>query len=313
MRVLLRNYKQQLPPRVLYLKKGKRNGGTKIFNSSNEKMVIGVDLGGTNIRAALVKDGTISSVHQKALVEKNSLQKTVDQLIAVVAGLMNTDVKAIGIGVPSVVDIEKGIVYDVVNIPSWKRVELKKILEAHFHVPVYVNNDVNCFALGEKRYGQGRPYVSFVALSIGTGIGAGIIINNQLYSGKNCGAGEVGSIPYLDKNFEYYTSSIFFESKSTTPFLAHNDAVIGEQSAISIWEEFGFHLGNIMKSVVYAYDPQAIILGGSIASAFNYFEASMKRALADLQFPETFKSLKILASNVENIALLGAAALVTKD
>ena len=273
-------------------------------------MIIGVDLGGTNIRAALVKEGTVSSVHQQELLEKNSLQHTLDQLIAVIGGLMNNSVRAIGIGVPSVVDVEKGIVYDVVNIPSWKRVELKKILEAEFQIPVYVNNDVNCFALGEYRYGQGKPFGSFVALSIGTGIGAGIIINNQLYSGKNCGAGEVGSIPYLDKNFEYYTSSLYFESKSTTPFLAHAAAINGDQSATAIWEEYGFHLGNIIKSIVYAYDPEVIILGGSIAKAFNYFEASMKNAMADLQFPETVKSLKILTSNVENIALLGAAALI---
>ena len=276
-------------------------------------MVIGVDLGGTNIRAALIKDGAISSVLQEKLCEKESLQNTIDQLIAIIASLISKEVIAIGIGVPSVVDIEKGIVYDVINIPSWKRVELKKILVERFQIPVYINNDVNCFALGEHQFGQGKPFSSFVALSIGTGIGAGIIINNQLYSGKNCGAGEIGSLPYLDKNFEFYTSSLFFESKSTTSFLAHNAAASGDQSILSIWEEFGFHLGNMIKAIVYAYDPEAIIFGGSIAKAFKYFEAPMKSAIADLQFPETFKSLIILLSNVENIALLGAAALVKKD
>ena len=276
-------------------------------------MVIGVDLGGTNIRAALINDGAISSVHQEELCEKASLQNTVDQLIATIASLINKEVTAIGIGVPSVVDIEKGIVYDVINIPSWKRVELKKILEARFQIPVYINNDVNCFALGEHKYGQGKRYTSFVALSIGTGIGAAIIINNQLYSGKNCGAGEIGSLPYLDKNFEFYTSSSFFESKSTTPFLAHIAAANGEQSVLPIWEEFGCHLGNMIKGIVYAYDPEVIILGGSIAKAFKYFEAPMKTAISDFQFPETVKSLKILLSNIDNIALLGAAALVKKD
>jgi glucokinase len=117
-------------------------------------------------------------------------------------------------------------------------------------------------------------------------------------------------MPYLDKNFEYYTSSLYFESKFTTPFLAHAAAINGDLSATAIWEEYGFHLGNIIKSIVYAYDPEVIILGGSIAKAFNYFEVSMKNAMADLQFPETVKSLKILTSNVENIALLGAAALI---
>ena len=275
-------------------------------------MIIAVDLGGTNIRAALIKDGEISSLRQEELCEKDSLQKTIDQLVAIIASLINEQVIAIGIGVPSVVDIEKGIVYDVINIPSWKRVELKKILEGALHLPVYINNDVNCFALGEHRYGQGKQFSSFVALSIGTGIGAGIIINNHLYSGKNCGAGEVGSLPYLDKNFEFYTSSLFFESKSTTPFLAHKAAESGDQLALSLWKEFGFHLGNCIKAIVYTYDPEAIILGGSIAKAFKFFEGPMKNAMADFQFPETINSLKVLHTNVENIALLGAAALVKK-
>ena len=276
-------------------------------------MIIGIDLGGTNIRAALIKDGVISSVHREELKEKDSLQNTINQLVDTIAALINKEVTAIGIGVPSVVDIEKGIVYDVINIPSWKRVELKKILEERFHLPVYINNDVNCFALGEHKFGQGKAFSSFVALSIGTGIGAGIIINNQLYSGKNCGSGEIGSLPYLDKNFEFYTSSKFFEFKSTTSFLAHKAASSGEQSILSIWEEFGCHLGNMIKAIVYTYDPEVIILGGSIAKAFKYFEAPMKTAISDLQFPETFKSLNILLSKVENIALLGAAALVNKD
>ena len=92
-------------------------------------MIIGIDLGGTNIRAALIKDGVISSVHREELKEKDSLQNTINQLVDTIAALINKEVTAIGIGVPSVVDIEKGIVYDVINIPSWKRVELKKILE----------------------------------------------------------------------------------------------------------------------------------------------------------------------------------------
>jgi glucokinase len=81
-------------------------------------MVIGVDLGGTNIRAALIKDGAINSVQQEKLCEKDSLQNTIDQLIAIIASLISSEVSAIGIGVPSVVDIDKGIVYDVINIPS---------------------------------------------------------------------------------------------------------------------------------------------------------------------------------------------------
>ncbi|MEI6062111.1 MAG: ROK family protein [Bacteroidota bacterium] len=273
-------------------------------------MIIGVDLGGTNIRAGLTEGGKIITVNQALLINKDSLQKTVDQLIEVISPLIKPGVKGIGVGVPSVVDIENGIVFDVVNIPSWKRVELKNILQTEFNLPVRINNDVNCFALGEHRYGQAKAFQSFIALALGTGLGAGIVINNALYSGSNCGAGEIGSLPYLDKNYEFYTSSSFFESVyATTALKAYLAAEKGEKQALEIWSAFGFHLGNVIKAVIYTYDPEAIILGGSIAKASLFFEQSMDQSLADFQFPETIKKLKILKSQVENIALLGAAAL----
>jgi len=277
-------------------------------------MFIGVDLGGTNIRAGLVEDGVITMVRQVLLTDKESLQKTISQLIEILASLIRPEVKGIGIGVPSVVDIENGIVFDVVNIPSWQRVELKKILETEFSIPVSINNDVNCFALGEHRYGQAKLFSSFVAIALGTGLGAGVIINDTLYSGYNCGAGEIGSLPYLDKNFEFYTSSTFFESlNSTTALDAHNAALQGSEEALKIWREYGIHLGNVIKAVAYTYDPEAIILGGSIAKAYDFFEISMKESMNDFQFPESFKRLKILRSQVDNIALLGAAELAKNE
>ena len=277
-------------------------------------MFIGVDLGGTNIRAGLVEDGVITMVRQMLLTDKESLQKTISQLIEILASLIRPEVKGIGIGVPSVVDIENGIVFDVVNIPSWQRVELKKILETEFNIPVSINNDVNCFALGEHRYGQAKLFSSFVAIALGTGLGAGVIINDTLYSGYNCGAGEIGSLPYLDKNFEFYTSSTFFESlNSTTALEAHNAALKGSEEALKIWRDYGTHLGNVIKAVVYTYDPEAIILGGSIAKAYAFFEVTMKESMNDFQFPESFKRLKILRSQVDNIALLGAAELAKNE
>ncbi|MEI8046201.1 MAG: ROK family protein [Bacteroidota bacterium] len=277
-------------------------------------MFIGVDLGGTNIRAGLIDQGVLIVVKQALLTGEKTLQQTINQLISIIDSLITPEVRGIGVGVPSVVDIENGIVFDVVNIPSWKRVELKKILETEFNIPVTINNDVNCFALGEHRYGQAKAFSSFIALAMGTGLGAGIVINNTLYPGNNCGAGEIGSLPYLDRNFEFYSSSEFFETKhSTTAFKAHEAALKGERYALDIWQEYGFHFGNVIKAVVYTYDPEAIVLGGSISKAYPFFEDAMKKSLADFQFPETIKRLKILQSNTDNIALLGAAALAQNE
>lgn len=273
-------------------------------------MNIGVDLGGTKIRAGIELNGLITKQNTTFLQQKESLTSTLDQLIELIRPLISYSVNRIGIGVPSVVDTEKGIVYNVTNIPSWKEVALKDILEEEFKLPTFVNNDVNCFTLGEHRFGLGKGFHSVVGMTIGTGLGAGIIIKDQLYIGHNCGAGEIGLLPYLDKNFEYYVSNCFFENQFGVSALAINEAAIdGSHRAIDIWKEFGRHLGAAIKAVMYVYDPEAIILGGSISNAYPYFKDTMFESLSDFAFPESLKRLKIFQSQDNNIAILGAAAL----
>lgn len=95
------------------------------------------------------------------------------------------------------------------NISSWKEIHLKEALESEFRVPVAINNDSNCFTLGVKMFGEGQPYANMVGVTIGTGIGAGVIIDHRLYGGEFMGAGEIGTLPYLDSDFEQYCSSFF--------------------------------------------------------------------------------------------------------
>lgn len=273
-------------------------------------MNIGVDLGGTKIRAGIEQDGLIMTQNATFLKQKDSLSSTLNQIIELIRPLTMASVEKIGIGVPSVVDTEKGIVYDVVNIPSWKKVALKDILEKEFNLPTFVNNDVNCFTLGEHLFGLARGFRSAIGITIGTGLGSGIIVNNRLYVGSNCGAGEIGLLPYLDKNFEYYVSNNFFEIKHNISALAANEAAIdGNLNALTLWADFGLHLGEVIKATMYIYDPEIIILGGSISNAFPFFKNSMYSSLSNFAFPESVKKLKILQSENKNIALLGAAAL----
>jgi glucokinase len=230
--------------------------------------------------------------------------------MALISPMLAYPVSGIGVGVPSVVDTERGIVYNAVNIPSWERVELKTILEKEYKVPVFVNNDVNCFTLGEHRFGLARNYNSVVGISIGTGLGSGIIINNQLYSGSNCGAGEIGLLPYLDHNLEFYTCSSFFESvHGISALKAEELAEKGDPRSLRVWAEFGLHLGFAIKAILYTYDPEIIIMGGSISKGYPFFYQALRKSMDDFAFPETLKRLKILPSQDENIALLGAAAL----
>ena len=273
-------------------------------------MIIGVDLGGTNIRAGLEHEGSIIRQESRLLVDKDSLSSTLQQLIELIKPLFNEEITGIGVGVPSVVDVEKGIVYDVVNIPSWKKVALKDILEKEFGVPVFVNNDVNCFTLGEFHFGIGQSFSSLVGITLGTGLGSGIIVNGELHAGHNCGAGEIGMLPYLDSNFEHYTSGRFFELlHGISARKAYEAALAGDRTALSQWAEFGTHLGQVVKAILYTYDPQAIVLGGSITKAYPFFKYAMLEAIQDFAYPESIRNLNVLQTQNDNIALLGAAAL----
>ena len=166
-------------------------------------MKIGVDLGGTNIRVGLVDQEHLVS-KATAPCPKDEEKVVLEQILSLIRKQISDDVSSIGVGVPSVVDRERGIVYNVANIPSWKEVHLKQILEEEFHRPAYINNDANCFTLGEHHFGEGRNYKDFIGLTIGTGVGTGLVLNGKLYNGHNTGAGEVGSLPFKEKDYEHF-------------------------------------------------------------------------------------------------------------
>ncbi len=276
-------------------------------------MVIGVDLGGTKIRAGVAVCGAIRNERQQLFRSRASQEETLDQLKDLIRSLVGPEITGIGLGVPSVIDVERGIVYNVVNIPSWEEVPLKDILEEEFGIPVAVNNDVNCFALGEYRYGLAKGFRNVVGMTSGTGLGCGIILNEELFVGSNCGAGEIGLVQYGDHNVEYYASGNFFEAiHGTSAIAAHDLAARGDKNALALWRDFGVHIGQAVKTVVYTYDPEAIVIGGSISKAYRFFQSSMVASLEDFTFPQSIKRLKILQSVDENITLLGAAALLEK-
>jgi len=273
-------------------------------------MTIGIDLGGTNVRCGLVENGNVATRLAEPCRSDQPEEVVLEQIKDLVRRLMSPSVKGIGIGVPSVVDVQKGIVYNVFNIPSWKEVHLKDALEAEFNIPVHVNNDANCFALGEQRCGAAKSFQNVVGVTLGTGVGAGLIINNELYCGVNAGAGEIGCLPYLAHTLEFYCGSAFFvEFHKTTGKEALQLAESGDENALKIWDEFGKHMGVLVKIILYAYDPDAIILGGSIANAFSYFEKAMRKEMETFDYPETIKNIQILISTRDDISILGAAAL----
>ena len=271
---------------------------------------LAIDLGGTNIRIARVENGQCTDYQSVPCPANEEASAVVDCLSQLIDGLIDERVKGIGIGVPSIVDAQAGIVYDVANIASWKEVHLKTLLEEKFQVPVAVENDCNCFALGECMFGAGRDCSNMIGVTIGTGIGAGIIINRQLYGGLYHGAGEIGTLPYLDTDFEHYCSSFFFKQKGINAAEYARKALQGDREALAIWEEFGGHIGQLIKGIIFTYAPDLIVFGGGISLAFPLFKEGMNKALQDFPYKRILEQTRITISTLTNANLLGASSLL---
>lgn len=273
-------------------------------------MTLGIDLGGTNLCMGIIDNGTVTCQKTvKSFSPESSLEETLEYLSDQISEFITSDIEKIGIGVPSVVDTKKGIVYDTANIPSWKEVHLQEYLQERFHIPVSVNNDANCYAMGV--YGMypedSKPEI-LVTVTLGTGMGTGIVHNGKLFSGCHCGAGELGSLPYRDSILENYCSKQFFASYGTDTKEACIRAEAGDRQAIWMFEEFGRNLGYAICAILYAYDPSHIVLGGGIANAAELFLPEA-RAYISRMFPY-MKSLDRLTIDIftnENIPILGAS------
>lgn len=273
-------------------------------------VIVGVDLGGTNVRAAAVRGGKIVARAVRRISGKAAEEVVLGEIFETIDEVIGGEVSGIGIGVPSVVDVERGIVYAVENIPAWREVPLKDKLESRYGCPACVNNDANAFALGELHFGKGRGYRNMVGLTIGTGLGAGIIIDGRLYSGPNCGAGEIGSIPYRDATVERYAAGQFFQHEAGAGGdVVFDRALRGDAEALRLFHAFGLELGHAILTILYAYDPELIVLGGSISRAYRFFEAGMRERLKSFAYQHVLETLVIAPSETEDAATLGAAAL----
>jgi glucokinase len=276
----------------------------------DKRKIIALDLGGTNLRGACIEAAEPGEIASMKITADGTVEQVLKEIFDFTDRLMDGSVEAIGIGVPGMVDAATGMVYDVQHIPSWKEVNLKALMEQRYGVPVRLNNDANCFALGELHFGSGKGTSSLIGLTIGTGLGAGIIINNTLYEGTTGGAGEFGMAAYLDKNYEYFASGRFFQHVYQTDGASvFQQAKLGNAHALSMYSEFGKHLGNAIKMIMYCYDPSLIILGGAVSHAWPFFSSSMLQQVKQLAYARAVNQLRVLPSVLPNSGLLGAAAL----
>lgn len=323
-----------------------------------EPYSIAIDLGGTAIKSAVVsKSGKLehfSSIDTQAEKGPGFIIRTLSEII--ISKLSNIgdqipwdNFEGIGIGMPGVVGLDSNTVSAPPNLTNWDQIELgtklKEILEAHYNKPirVVVENDANLAALGESQYGAGNDFKNFLMVTLGTGIGCGIIIENKIYKGATGAAGELGhiSIQFESKNIhagiqgslESYVgqrqiSAYAKQALQNSPGSILNDMLAGnieqlepkhlteaaqkgDAFALQIWQEIGSFLGVGLANLVLILDLRKIVIGGGVAGAGEFLFPATLNQLKKYTITPFHKDLQLIPAILGNDAgLFGAAARV---
>ena len=296
---------------------------------------LGIDIGGTNTVVGLVdKAGNVlgtDSVKTQSFPVLEEYVKTVSKLAKDLIAKNNVSIAEIvglGIGAPNA-NYYTGNIEMAPNLP-WKqdKVPLAKMFREELNIPVTITNDANAAALGEKMYGVAKDMDNFIMITLGTGVGSGIVINGQLVYGHDGFAGELGHV-IIERNgrlcgcgrrgcLETYCSAtgiVRTAKERNTPFLTSKDiydaAVKGDETAIEIFKETGTRLGRAFADMVVFSSPEAFVLFGGLAKAGDFIVKYTKEAMEEAIMPIFKGKVKILLSTMKDAdaAVLGASAL----
>jgi glucokinase len=309
--------------------------------------IIGVDLGGTQIRAGLFKESG-ELVERKAILTNADEGPTavINRLKALIYEISEPVIQksgkqsliGIGIGCPGPLDVFKGIIKSPPNLPGWVDIPLKQYLEEEFQIPVYLNNDANAAVLGEYFFGSGKGNENLVYLTLSTGVGTGIIDNGQLLLGQNGSSAEVGHMSLNPKGplcgcgnngcFEAYLSgtgivnrtkvrleqntnpSSLREVKLTTKEVFEASKK-GDRLALEIVQETKDYLGVALVNVIHLYNPSMIIFGGGVSQVGAFLlEQPIQFAKERVMKPMAEQLVFGITELGDDVGLIGAASLV---
>lgn len=271
--------------------------------------ILGIDIGGTSIKSGIVRDGKLLHINETKTSPENT-GSMLESIFTVIDNALKFKINGIGIGIPGFMNEKTGVIEMINNIPALRGFNLSEKIKGKFNIRVKINNDANCFALGEYHFGNYNTMDNVIGITLGTGVGGGIIMNKKLYSGLCGGAGEFGCIPYQGEIFEYFCSNNFFKIfYNQNAHDLYNKARLGNEIALSGFYNFGLHLGNLINHILYFLAPEAIIIGGKISKAFNFFYPGVVSSLNNYPVDFIRKELKISQAIVEEPGIVGAASL----
>lgn len=320
--------------------------------SLEKKYSIGVDLGGTNIVSAIVnyQGEIVNSLKVPTLAERGK-EATIKKIIEAIhknivqSSVAPDNIIGIGIGAPGPLDIKRGIINFAPNLPGWRDVPLRKILEDEFNIKVVLENDANAAAWGERCFGAGQGVNNLVCFTLGTGIGGGIIIDGKIYHGNNYGAAELGHMT-VNKDgprcncgnygcLEAYSSATGIKNRiknrikegikskflnfdnddelfeSLRLKLIFETARKGDKLTKSVVEEAISYLGIAIANIANILNPEMVVLVGGITNEGDKLLIPLKREVRKRAFYSNYKFLKIVIGKLDgNAGVLGAAALL---
>jgi glucokinase len=317
------------------------------MNENNRRCAIGVDFGGTFVKMARVDErGEIGARASFATTGLNGVEGWLDEVERHAEALLSDmpvdmDWIGIGVGVPGFVDYAKGFVHDLTNVPGWTAVPLAERLSQRFGKPARVDNDVNAMAVGECVYGAGQAYQHAVFVTLGTGVGGGLLLNNNLYRGAYSMAGEIGHVS-IDKDgvvsptgrggVEQYVgnkriveralaaidagrASTILERaggkrEAVSPKVICEAAEAGDELAREIFDFVADCLATMMASVSYLIQPQAFIVGGGVSAAGPILFDPLRKHLTERLSPYFAERIVIKRAKLGNDAgVIGSATL----
>ncbi|BCU76303.1 ROK family protein [Luteolibacter sp. LG18] len=309
---------------------------------SDTPLAIGIDFGGTSVKTGVVFRGNvIDHAPPISTQDFDEPEALIDAMVRVVEDLRSrhSHIAAIGVGMPGFVDFDRGVVYNLTNVRGWVEIPLKAKLQEKTGLPTIVENDANCMAYAEWKRGAGRGLKHLVCLTLGTGVGGGIIANGQMIRGARHGAGEVGqtSIDYRGRrgaygnlgaledyigNNEitntaveaYHAAGTHKSAEDCTPAGLAAAAHAGDPIALQIWDDVGEKLACTIMNCCWLLNPEAIIIGGGVARAGDLVFGPMTSHLYAQLSPPFKDHLMILPARFGNEAgMIGAAALALEQ
>jgi len=306
------------------------------------QLAIGIDFGGTSVKPGVVSGKEIIARTPPIPTRKHdSADSLLDAVFRDVAILreQHPEVCALGAGLPGIIDAVKGVVRELSNVPGWHDVPLAAMLREKTALPSVIENDANAMAYAEWRFGAGRDRLNVICMTLGTGVGGGLILDGKLFRGSHLGAGEIGQmileprgVPGRYGNFGalekyvgnreiieraeklYQAAGIAHAGEKITPLSIEKAALRGDKIAAGLWEELGFEIGIMLANICWLLNPDRIVIGGGVAKAGDLLFDPIKRTIRERTAPVFYEQLEVVAAELGNDAgIIGGAALALEE